>query len=719
MNGSEAAAGIGGEARFRALLDAAALVRGGAVDPVWLDDALVFLDQAGEEPAVKCIDRATGRVRSDMPVAELTGASVPPAACLRIAAGPGGPLLSVGERRYRLSLADGSARPLSPEEAAAVAARTPRVTRPGYPTTQPPEMECPSPDGALVATLRDGDVWLRSPESGDERRMTFDGMRDPRWSTAGAAWSADARSLALMRIDERAVDRVPLPDWTGGTDSGRTWPYMRANGAIAVWRIHLIDIETGAIRPIGGGDERHFAFIQGFGADGRELRYARMERRSKSVELLAFDIASGTTRLLLREDAESFLYWPPTFIRGGAPVRFLSDGRFLWLTERSGWNQLWLHDRDGMPIRRLSEGDWPVTDIAAVHEPSGAVYFRGQPDRERPYDVHLFRVGIDDGAPHRLSDADGVHSLSLAPDGAYHVDIHSSPDRPPRSELRDARGGLVAILSRADIGAIEAIGRIPPERLRLLADDGRTVLHGLLYKPYDFDPARRYPVIEQIYAGPQTIAVPHGFAITPPEAFAQLGFVTLILDARGTPGRGKAFQDVAVGRMGEYEIADHAGAIRHAAATRPWMDLSRVGICGISYGGYFTIRAMIQAPDLYRAGVALAPAELGPGIMGIPIECYEGLPGEYPERYARLRNTDKLDALRGELMIISAADDVNTPLEQTMAYADALTKLGTQFDQLVIPNCNHVFVEADGRSRIAFVYRALMRHFERALKPAA
>jgi dipeptidyl aminopeptidase/acylaminoacyl peptidase len=273
------------------------------------------------------------------------------------------------------------------------------------------------------------------------------------------------------------------------------------------------------------------------------------------------------------------------------------------------------------------------------------------------------------------------------------------------------------MLSTADASGLQGLGWIPPEPFVAKAADGETDLHGLIYKPSDFDPAHPYPIIEYIYAGAQSQWTPHAFTLGLQSAFAQLGYVVVMLDGRGTPGRGKAFQDVVVDRLGDFEIADHAGALRQAAASRPWMDLSRVGVFGLSFGGYFSIRALIQAPDVYKAGVAMAPAELGPSIMSPPVESYIGLPGERPERYAAIRNTDKLGDLAGDLLIITGTDDVNTPLEQTMAYAAALAAADKPFDQIIVPGVNHTMNDAAGGSRNAFVLGAVTRHFARTLHP--
>lgn len=705
---------LDGQARCRALLIDPTLVKGGRIEPVWADGGqrLIFVERSGAAPVVNAVASATGALLWRLDPASLGGE----AGAASLATGPSGELiLTVGARRFRLDAVNGETHGLSPDETAALGRLAPQITRTGYPTVFPPEMEALSPDQACFLTLKDHDLWLRPAGDGEVRRITHDGVADPRWSTQGAVWSPDSQRIAVMRVDERAAHRVPLvtSNEEGSTVNWHVYP--RADGEIQVWEIFLIDAETGALTGVGGGDADHYAFILGFSADGRHLRHARLERRSRYVEIFEYDVTAGRNRLLLRETSETFLYWTPTFILQGPPIRFLSDGRFLWQSERSGWNQVYLHDADGGLIRQLTKGEYPVTGIVGVDEPERTLFYRAQPDPAHPYDAQIFRTDLETAAQAQLSAGPGVHEASLAPDAAAYVETHSAPNRPPQSTLRAADGRLLATLSQADASGLDALGWRPPEAFVAKAADGQTELHGLIYTPADFDPARTYPVIEYIYAGAQSIQTAHVFGPGPCSAFAQLGFVFIVLDGRGTPGRGKAFQDAVVGRLGDYEIADHAGAIRQAAASRPWMDLSRVGLFGVSFGGYFTIRALIQAPDLYKAGVALAPAELGPGIMTMPVESYIGLPQDDPERYQAIRNADKVGAITGELLIITGTDDVNTPIDQTMAYAKALIDAGKLFDEIVIPGVNHLFMDAAGGSQNLFVYTAMMRHFARTL----
>jgi dipeptidyl aminopeptidase/acylaminoacyl peptidase len=269
----------------------------------------------------------------------------------------------------------------------------------------------------------------------------------------------------------------------------------------------------------------------------------------------------------------------------------------------------------------------------------------------------------------------------------------------------------------------------PPEEFVAKAADGRTDLHGVLYKPFDFDPAKRYPVIEMLYAGPQRTNIARTFlsfmGLSPAEegptattvqALAQLGYIGVIVDARGTPQRGKAFQDVVYGNFGRNEIPDHVAALRSAAATRPYMDLNRVGVFGHSFGGYFSARAMLLAPDLYRVGVASGMSSPGvDGSNGASMEGYLDLVTRNPGAYAYASNLPLVDRLRGELLIIAGTTDANTPFANAMKMVDALVTAGKHFDLVVLPERNHI-TTFSGRTG-DYWREAVRRHFAEHLPP--
>jgi dipeptidyl aminopeptidase/acylaminoacyl peptidase len=292
------------------------------------------------------------------------------------------------------------------------------------------------------------------------------------------------------------------------------------------------------------------------------------------------------------------------------------------------------------------------------------------------------------------------------------------------TDLRKTDGTLIAAVCRADVRELNKIGWTPPEEFIVKADDGKTDLHGVLYKPRDFDPQRKYPVIDHMYGGPSQARVSRSFGEGSwPRALAQAGFVVFAVDNRGTPGRSKAFHDVAYRNFGRFEIPDHIATLKQLAAVRPYMDLTRVGIFGGSAGGYFTLRALLTAPEIFRAGVSIFPvADL---VDHNPmIERTMGLPRDDPEGYEQASNIKLAGKLQGDLLLVGGTSDINAPFTAVMKMADALIKAGRQFRMLVMPGQNHGLgmgytISEDGtislRGSAGFLYEAVRRHFQNAL----
>ena len=293
-----------------------------------------------------------------------------------------------------------------------------------------------------------------------------------------------------------------------------------------------------------------------------------------------------------------------------------------------------------------------------------------------------------------------MHDVQFAPSGRAFLDIHSSIGRPYATDLRRADGTLIARLETADTSALAALGHRPPEPFTALAADGTTELHGVIYTPTDFDAARRYPVVDYIYAGPWISAVQKEYTPTLgmhriPASLAQMGLVVVTVDGRGTPGRSKAFQDATYGRVGQMEIDDHVAALRAAARTRPWMDLSRAGIAGHSWGGYFALRGMLTAPDFFRAGYAGAPGDVTES--AVINEPHMGMPAENPEGYAAGSNIPLAARLAGPLKIMHGTSDVNAPFSTTMRMISALIAADRPYDLLVVPGGSHNPPDPAGR----------------------
>jgi dipeptidyl aminopeptidase/acylaminoacyl peptidase len=278
----------------------------------------------------------------------------------------------------------------------------------------------------------------------------------------------------------------------------------------------------------------------------------------------------------------------------------------------------------------------------------------------------------------------------VSPSGTTVVDIHSSVSRPPRTDLLRADGSLVKTLATAEISGLGELGFEPPEEFTVTALDGKTTLHGRLYRPTGFDASRRYPCVEYIYGGPQLALHPNDFTTESlSRLFAQLGFVSFVVDGPGTPGRGKAFQDAVAGRFGQFEIEEHANVVRQLGERYTFLDTGRVGILGGSWGGYNTVRALLRAPDTYHVGVAIYPVADCLDQFGLAIEPYLGLPQDDPVAYAAGSTLPLVDALRGKLYLVHGSSDVNAPLSATMKLVDAFMRVGKPFDLLVVPEMDH------------------------------
>ncbi len=605
-------------------------------------------------------------------------------------------------------------------------------TRRGY-IGEFPVPEVPSPDGRWLAAIRDHDIELCAVRDGRRRRVTRDGAADFAWDIesdrwrvlpglmTGAVrispWRPDGGALFACRRDISGVFRIPTIYWLNDFEEVEFTPFEKAGARIDRYWPHIVDIRSGVSTPIDIGQvEDRYVQLLGWRPDGREVLVVAYDRDMSRAEIWAADGRTGAARQVLSETSDTFLRLQhDTLMSGAHGFAFLPDSSgFLWRSARDGWDHIYHYDRDGVLIGQLTSGAWPVQDIAHVGR-DGHVYLTGAVDLARPYDVHVCRVPLAGGPVERLTEASGIHQPDFAPDGRNFVDRHSAFDRPSATELRRTDGALVATIAATGIGALEAAGYRAPVEFTVKAADGETDLWGLIYLPADFDPAARYPVVEHIYGGPQVIAAARQFAVYDrrarnlPWALAQLGYVVVCVDARGTPGRGKAFQDVVHGAWGVNEIPDHAAAIRQLLDRNPWMDGERVGIMGHSWGAYFATAALIQAPDLYRAAVASSPGFIP--WESILYEPYLGLPANNPEAYARADLTRHAAWMKGALLLAAGTSE-SGPISDAMKMTRALIDAGIDHEFVVLPGEFHAY---SGTTERYFIDKAIA-FFERHLR---
>ncbi|MDI1445994.1 DPP IV N-terminal domain-containing protein [Polyangium sp. 6x1] len=551
-----------------------------------------------------------------------------------------------------------------------------------------------SPDGRNIAVQRGSGFAV--VDSDGNPLLERSGEENYEWQIPERAWSPDGRFLVIWRNDARGVHKIPIVDYAyaTGIEQVKMVPYSKVGTPLMRSELHVVEPATGRVTRVPAAPGESYDWLSGWRPDGSEALVLKLSRDGKRLELSAVEPEAGKTRLVLREDRpESFVGALDFAVDGWSlQVTPLEDNkRFLWMSERDGFRHVYLYDYAGTLERQVTKGSFPVHKVVGVALKADTVFLLASADNAAPYDRLLYRASLAGGDLKQLSPSPGIHRILLAPSGRYYIDGHSTRVEPRVWDVGSTDGGAPFRYAKADTSALAELHDSPPEPLTVLAADGVTPLYGVLYKPWDFDPRKRYPVLDVIYAGPWLSVVPWSFVGTGESrwanSLAQLGFVVMVLDARGTPGRSKAFQDANYGRVGQTEIPDHVAGLRQAAAARPYMDMSRVGIYGHSWGGYFALRGMLTAPELFKAGYAGAPGALEE--EAVINEPNLGLANENRAGYAAGSNVSLARNLRGALKMMHGTSDVNASVSTTMRMAEALIREGKPFELLIMPGQPH------------------------------
>jgi len=590
-------------------------------------------------------------------------------------------------------------------------------TTPARPPVGPAEVE--SPDGRYAAFIRDYDLWVRDRDTGEETRLTTDGIEDFGYGTNNAGWarrerpvlkwSPDSRRIATFQHDARGVGMMYLTSTNVGHPELDAWRYPLPEDTV-IFRIHRVVLDLD--RPDGDHVVRldmppdqhrstcsdHVECGGTFGdvewsADGSRFVFVSSSRDHKEARVRMADAETGAVRDLFTEVEE-------TFYESQSGWRYLSESNeVIWFSQRDDWGHLYLYDAGtGALKRQITSGDWNVADIRDVDGRARTVTFVGN-EREPgdPYFEYLYRVGIDDGRVRLLTPDSANHTVSISPDGDYFVDSYSTPVIPPVHVLRDASGREVMKLEEADVSRLQASGWQPPIPISVKARDGVTDLYGLLFRPLDFDPDRRYPIVNYLYPGPQSGSVGSRSFRTSHrdlQSIAELGFVVVELDAMGTPGRSKTFHETYYGNMGDNGLPDQMTGIEQLADRYPWMDLEHVGIFGHSGGGFAAADAIMRYPEFYDVAVSQAGNHDNRNYEDDWGEKWQGLLEVYPDgstNYDNQANHLLAENLVGKLLIAHGTTDTNVPPSNTMLVVNALIDANKDFDLLLLPNRGHGF----------------------------
>lgn len=581
-----------------------------------------------------------------------------------------------------------------------------------------------SPDGRYAAFRREHDLWVRDMVARREVRLTTDGAERHGYATdnegwrrserPALTWSPDGSRLLTFRLDERGAGEMHLLEMATGRPVLHSWTYaLPGDSIVPMQEWVVIDVAAGTVVPLQApADHQRSSSCCGrlrgdaiadteWSPDGRHVAYVSVSRDYRDVALRIADAGTGAVRTVIEERGEPY-FESSGGGRGVPNWRVLHErGEVIWYSNRDGYGHLYLYDlATGALKNRITEGPWLVVDVMHVDEGGGWVYFTAvnrEPGRD-PYHRHLYRVRLDGRDLALLTPEDADHVITMSPDGRWFIDTHSTVTRPPVTVLRRADGGMVTTLEEADISRLRASGWRAPEPFTVKARDGETDLYGVMYRPSDFDPSRRYPIVNHIYPGPQAGSVgPRTFSAGRrgnAQALAELGFIVVQIDGLGSPMRSLPFQAYYHGSLGDNGLPDQIAGMRELARRHSWIDLDRVGIYGHSGGGFATAAAMLQHPDFFHVGVASAGNIDNRGYTYYwgekwqgPLEARQDGTDTYVNQAVQLGAAN----LQGRLLIAYGTMDNNVHPNMTLQLIDELIRHNRDFDTIVMPNRNHGF----------------------------
>jgi dipeptidyl aminopeptidase/acylaminoacyl peptidase len=577
---------------------------------------------------------------------------------------------------------------------------------PGAPPPPAKPKGVASPDGHRSAFIKDHNVYLRDARSHAEVALTREGTADDFYDESDLRWSPDSTRLLALRTKKGDTRKVYLVESSPADQLQpklTSYDYLKPGDRINVEKPHLFDVITRTAIPVSDAlFPRPWALSDlRWASDSKHFTFLYNQRGHQVLRVLSVDARTGEVRTVVDEQSKTFIdYSGKLFFQ-----RLPETREILWMSERDGYNHLYLYDADtGVVKNQVTRGEWVVRSVEWVDEKQRQIWFfaGGVRPGQDPYYLHLCRVGFDGTGLTVLTEGDGTHMVELSPDRRFFVDTWSRVDQPPVTELRRADDGeLVRELERADGHRLVESGWSVPERFVAKGRDGQTDIYGIIIRPSYFDPTRTYPVIEDIYAGPTAAYVPKAFGLEEEQhALAERGFILVQIDGMGTSFRSRAFHDVAWKNLADSGFPDRIAWMKAAAAKHPEMDLSRVGIYGGSAGGQSALRALLDHGDFYKAAVADSGCHdnrmdkiwWNEQWMGWPVD----------DSYVKSSNVADAHKLTGKLLLVVGELDHNVDPSSTMQVVNALIKADKDFELLVVPGGGHGASEnAYGRRRRA------------------
>jgi dipeptidyl aminopeptidase/acylaminoacyl peptidase len=569
-----------------------------------------------------------------------------------------------------------------------------------------------SPDGKYEAYIKNDNIFVRDKANGRERQLSQDGTLSNYYSSY-IQWSPDSRKVLSCRIrpvQKRYVYYVESSPRDQLQPKLHQQEYAKPGDELPFKVPCIFHVETGqrCIPETSLFAHQYSLSYLRWDADSKSVTFEYNERGHKTYRVLELSAEDGKVRTLIEEKEEKYVNYPLIY------RNYLQDGKhILWTSERNNYNHLYLYDRTtGRPVRQITKGRWYVRGVQHVDEQNQWIYFsaNGMNPKEDPYLIHYYRIGFDGKDLVELTPDEGMHQAWFSSDYRYLVDVYSKVDTPPVAVLRDARTGRqVMSLEQADISRLEANGWRAPEVFSAKGRDGKTDIWGVIYRPTNFDPSRKYPVVEYIYSGPGGQHVPKSFSsynwwMT---SLAELGFIVVQVDGMSTSFRSKDFEEVCYKNLKDAGLPDHMAWLQEAARRYPYMDLDRVGIFGSSAGGQEAMSAVLFHPEFYKAAYSACGCHDNRMDKIWWNELWMGYPVD--SSYIESSNVEQAHRLERPLMLVVGEMDDNVDPASTMQVVNALIRANKDFELVVVPGAGHTMGDNFGEhKRYDFFVRHLM-----------
>ena len=601
-------------------------------------------------------------------------------------------------KRYRFDVNVGK-----PEEIAPPPADSLRNQRGNAPERGRQYDQAVSGDGKWKAFHKDRNLWLSAADGSNAVAITTEGNEKDRTKFGVASWvyGEELDQVTAMwwsptndKLGYYGFDEKPVPDYFLQMDQTKLYSkpdieaYPKAGERNPIVELYVYDLATKQKTRIDVRDGKpftddvigHYVYNIGWTPDGSEITFNRTNRRQNIMEFTACNPSTGQCRVIVREE------WLTGWVENNPTMRYLADGkRFIWASERNGFRNYYLYDLTGKLIAPLTQHQFDVGAIVKIDEKANTFHYMAR-SGDNHMKLQLHRVGLNGKNDRRLTDPRFNHTVFLAPDGKRFVDVMQTHDIAPVTVVMDANGKQLAEIAKSDMTRYQQLGLQPVELFTFKAADGVTDLHGMLHKPSNFDPNKKYPVLVSVYAGPATNGASERF--TTPHPYTEFGFIVVSLDSRSAAGRGKRFLDAIYLKLGTVEVDDQAAGVK-ALHARSYIDPARVGIFGTSYGGYVSALALLRHPDVFQAASSMSPVTDWRHYDTIYTERYMYTPQENKAGYDAGSAMTYVGNIKGRLMLYYGTADNNVHPNNTMQLIQSLQRAGKSFEVQVGPDAGH------------------------------